>query len=263
MDGPILIIPDIHQDARFLDRVLERGMSGGGVSGIVLLGDLLDARSARTERADQVEAVVRTVASLLERQDPPTKLLWGNHDWKYWEAKDEIAKAVRSGEGEDQQFLEAHDYSLHASRLLFGKNPEGDFLQVWNRHAALVVFLRGHLLSHAGVHSSFWSCPEDVESSVDHLNRCMRELMEKPDPFDSLLGAGPVRGGFDPVGGPLWLDFDHEFVDDPSLPPQIVGHTSGSRVRRKGRSWCLDTAQGSFGLLHADGSLEVVLVDRA
>ncbi len=262
MESPVLIIPDVHQDARFLSRVLEKGMSDAIVSSIVFLGDLLDARSARTEQADQVEAVIGTVASLLEKQDPPTRLLWGNHDWRYWEAKNEIAEAIRKGEQEDRQFLEAHDYSPPAARLLFGKDAEGGFLRMWDRHAALVHFMGGYLLSHAGVHPSFWSRPGDTEKAVDDLNRRMRELMYSPDPFDSLLGAGPARGGFDPVGGPLWLDFDEEFIDDANLPPQIVGHTSGSRVRRKGRSWCLDTAQGSFGLLHGDGSLEVVLVDR-
>jgi hypothetical protein len=75
-----------------------------------------------------------------------------------------------------------------------------------------------------------------------------------------LFHAGPGRGGIlAPIGGPLWLDWESEFVDD--LPyPQIVGHSRSSEVRRKDRSWCIDAAQSRAALLHPDFGLRILKI---
>jgi len=90
------------------------------------------------------------------------------------------------------------------------------------------------------------------------LNRQMKDLAEDPTTTDDhpLLGAGPVRGGFHDIGGPLWQDFNEEFED--SLPfPQIVGHTRQRKVARKGRSVCIDVCQTACGVLYPDGNVTI------
>ena len=60
-----------------------------------------------------------------------------------------------------------------------------------------------------------------------------------------------------PVGGPLWLDWDSEFVDDLPLP-QVVGHTRGREARRKDRSWCIDATQTCAGLIDPNAGLRIL-----
>jgi len=70
-----------------------------------------------------------------------------------------------------------------------------------------------------------------------------------------LFSPGKARGGTQPVGGPLWLDWDEEFTD--ALPlPQLVGHTVGKAPRQKGRSWCVDCRQTVYVVLQ-DGVPEM------
>ena len=53
-----------------------------------------------------------------------------------------------------------------------------------------------------------------------------------------LLHVGPSRGGYDRVGGPLWLDWSREFRPIAGLN-QIVGHTPAKGVAR---AQCLSPA---------------------
>ena len=55
-----------------------------------------------------------------------------------------------------------------------------------------------------------------------------------------------------PRGGPIWLDFDHEFEDALEVP-QIVGHTRCARRTPKGRSYCIDFAQAAYAVVEAGG----------
>jgi hypothetical protein len=47
----------------------------------------------------------------------------------------------------------------------------------------------------------------------------------KNNKSNSWLGAGEARGGFQPVGGITWLDWNEEFYPIPNVN-QIVGHTT-------------------------------------
>jgi hypothetical protein len=258
---PILVVPDIHQDARFLRECL-RIPAQTPVEEILFLGDLLDSKSREGRLPDTIRTVLREVRSVLERQDPPATLLWGNHDWKYWVFRDELA-GHRDPAASDHEFFLVRDLSPLTADLLFeeGLGGPGPALDLWKDHAVLAAERRGWLITHAGVHPDLWPGGTDLADGVDRLNRTMEELRDECASLDGhpLLGAGPARGGFHEIGGPLWLDFNEEFVDD--LPfPQIVGHTRCPDVLRSGRSYCLDACQQVCALLHPDGNLEFRVV---
>jgi hypothetical protein len=127
----------------------------------------------------------------------------------------------------------------------------------------LAATAHGYLLSHAGVARRYWpwsAAPDAAGQARAFLSQAdeawERWLLKNEE--GPLFEVGPGRGGRDaPVGGPLWLDWDKEFVDDLPLP-QVVGHTRGRDARRKDRSWCIDAAQGCVALIEPDLGLQVV-----
>jgi hypothetical protein len=114
-------------------------------------------------------------------------------------------------------------------------------LEFW-RMLKPFVFVHGRLISHAGLHRSFY--PEKLRNPIEALKqienrwkRQMRRLLAEGLPGD-LMEAGEERGGeIGAVGGILWLDWSR-FADD--LPfGQVVGHTAAAEPRVKGRSQCI------------------------
>lgn len=262
-ESPILLVPDVHQDGRFLRRCVAIGRDRGAGE-IILLGDLLDPKSRAARLPESIRETLATARELLDRADPPTLLLWGNHDWKYWACRDLLRERARGG-GDDPDFFLLRDLAPLTAGELTRTGPDGpdDFLRIWER-AVLAVERRGWLITHAGVHPELWPAGKEPAAGARRLNERMAQLAEEagPDDPDPLLGAGPARGGFHEIGGPLWLDFNEEFVDD--LPfPQAVGHTRCAEVLRKGRSLCLDVCQSVCALLHGDGRMEVMPLDSA
>ena len=256
-EDPILIIPDIHEDAGFFNRCLSAVLENRQVAEIILLGDLLDAKSQGARVPDSARKTLAIARRLLERQEPPTTLLWGNHDWKYWADRHELEGRVPPRIG-DFDFFASRGLSVSTVDALMGGGSDGgNQLSIWGEHAVLGVARRGWLLTHAGVHPSLWPGNAGLEDGIGALNRTMDRLKREAGPDDPhpLLGAGPARGGFHEVGGPLWLDFLEEFVDQ--LPfPQLVGHTRNPDVIRINRSYCIDACQTVWAFLHPDGEVE-------
>lgn len=258
---PILLIPDIHQNVDFLARCLRLGVESK-VGEIILLGDLLDSKSRKGRLLPVIRDLLRRLGILLRIEQLPVTLLWGNHDWKYWSFRREIEQ-IGEEMRESFEFYALNDLSILTVDVLMepdaetGRRP----IDLWGGHAVLAVERHGWLITHAGVHPSLWPEGKSLKEGVAELNRAMRPLVADPptDYSHPLLGAGPPRGGYHPVGGPLWLDFVEEFVDD--LPfPQAVGHTRCPDVLQNGRSFCLDASQQVCALLHPDGTLEPRLV---
>ena len=73
---------------------------------------------------------------------------------------------------------------------------------------------------------------------------------------------GRARNGSSPYGGPLWLDWNHEFEGFPNeeglWSPQIVGHTQGVGVRMKKGSINLDCGLKYCALVNYQGGIEIV-----
>jgi 3',5'-cyclic AMP phosphodiesterase CpdA len=246
-----LIIPDVHQDIAWVERILAREREADLA---VFLGDYFDSRRPPTESAT-VAQTCSWLDALRERLGERAVFLLGNHDVQYWEAR---AACLARRTPRDLRYQCGPSF-VHATAKMVAKNLSPEF---WSA-ARLFVNVNGWLLSHAGFAPAHWPTRATLDESLVALERdCADALRSIPASgasrvSHSLLRAGYVRGGDAPVGGVTWLDWDHEFED--ALPaPQIVGHTvSPLGARRKGRSWCIDGGQTCYGVLGASGELDV------
>jgi hypothetical protein len=233
-----LVIPDVHQDIAWVERILARETDWDRV---VFLGDYFDSRlppQLRANLSETCEFLDKTRADL----GPRAVFLLGNHDIQYLEAVN------GRGTCRAQRHLRykcGAAYS-HSAAKVISKKLSADF---W-AGARLAVSVNGWLLSHAGVAPVHWpKCSTPAESLSAFDATCRTVLKTLRTASHPLLQAGEVRGGDAPVGGVTWLDWDDEFTDELSFP-QLVGHTAnGEGARQKGRSWCLDGMQSTYGVL--------------
>ena len=247
-----LVIPDVHQDLAWVERVLARENADGTATDsaappppdlIVFLGDYFDSHRKPRERAS-VAATCAWLDATRQRLGDRAIFLLGNHDIQYLEARP-ACLARRTPRILGTQCGSAFTHNT-AKRIVKDLSPE-----FW-RAARLFVCVNGWLLSHAGLAPAHWpAAPTTAESLalLDQQCRTALEALALLRPVHPLLQAGLVRGGDAPVGGITWLDWDHEFED--TLPlPQLVGHTSDlGGARQRGHSWCLDGMQSCYGIL--------------
>ncbi len=243
--GRCLLIPDVHQNTAWVERILAaEDVTPKRPDLIVFLGDYFDAHRHAKDRTS-LASTCEWLNSTRNRLGIRAVFLLGNHDVQYLEAKPACDRH-RTPRHLRYKCGSAYSHSA-AKRIAHDLSP--DF---WN-DARLFVYVNGWLLSHAGVARSFWPDTSDLQTSLDSLeleaSRAISTTHAILAPPHPLLQAGRVRGGDASVGGITWLDWDEEFVD--VLPiPQIVGHTgSKSGARQKGRSWCIDGQQSSYGIL--------------
>lgn len=237
-----LVIPDVHQDIAWVDRVLARESN---FDRVVFLGDYFDTRSPLTF-GPNVKATCAYLEKLRAELGDRATFLLGNHDIQYLEAKPWC----------DQRRTPRHlfykcgpSYSQSTAKRVASDLPA----EFW-RSTRLFVVVNGWLLSHAGLAPSFWPEAPSLDASLAKLDaECATALTTMKAGPHPLLEAGEVRGGDAPVGGITWQDWNDEFVDELPLP-QLVGHTSSSSgARQRGRSWCLDGRQTSYGVLTGSG----------
>lgn len=251
-----LIIPDVHQDLAWVERILARENVDGTATDpvappppdrIVFLGDYFDSHRKPQDRAG-VADICAWLDAARRRFGERAVFLLGNHDIQYLEARP-TCLARRT-----PRFLGTKCGSAftHNTAKRIAKDLSPDF---W-RTARLFVCVNGWLLSHAGLAPSHWPAAPTTDESLARLDAQCGEALDAlalRRPVHPLLQAGRVRGGDAPVGGITWLDWDDEFED--ALPlPQIVGHTvDPGGARQQGRAWCLDGAQTCYGLLTPEG----------
>jgi hypothetical protein len=255
-----LVIPDIHQDFAWVERILARENADGVVSDsssapaaptppdrIVFLVDYFDSHRKPTERASVADTCA-WLDTARRRFGERAVFLLGNHDIQYLEARP-ACLARRTPRFLGTKCGSAFTHNT-AKRIAKDLSPE-----FWSA-ARLFVCVNGWLLSHAGLAPAHWPAAPTPNESLAVLDRQCRAALDALTlrrPVHPLLAAGRVRGGDAPVGGITWLDWDDEFKD--ALPlPQIIGHTaSESGARQHDRSWCLDGAQTCYGVLTATG----------
>ncbi len=257
-DRPVLVVPDIHQDIGFLDRAV--ALAGREGAALCFLGDYVDAVNPRWRGEAALRAVAERLAELALQHRHGCVFLAGNHDVDALRLAHNRARLLLSGDEEVVARLDAAQPSARGYAHLLGVWPAA-FLRTWG----LVATAHGHLLSHAGVSRRLWPweaapTPElQAQTLVRQGDDAWSAWLEqgKDSPF---FAVGPARGGrTEPVGGPLWLDWQQEFVDDLPLP-QLVGHSRGQDPRRKDRSWCLDAAQSAVCLLDPELDLTVLRI---
>lgn len=239
-----LIIPDVHQDVAWVERILAKEDGGAAKPDLVVfLGDYFDSRRSPKEHAS-VAATCAFLDDVRRRLGDRAVFLLGNHDVQYWESR-RSCLARRTPRNLRYQCGAAFSHSA-AKQIAKKLSPE-----FWSA-TRLFVEVNGWLLSHAGLASAFWPRRATVGKSLAALDADARTALESivtTTPPHPLLEAGVMRGGDAPTGGITWLDWENEFED--ALPiPQIVGHTvSRAGARQTDRSWCLDGAQTCYGVL--------------
>lgn len=142
----------------------------------------------------------------------------------------------------------------------------------WNK-IKLFHFEQNYLISHAGVHryliSEYIFRNKNIFSQYivdNNLQLGIEEIVNKivkPATDESLvdinkgyanpwLSAGFSRGGMQPVGGIVWLDWNEEFEPVSGLN-QIVGHTElkipAEKSTKDSKNYDLDTRNHHIGIL--------------
>jgi len=240
----------------FLERAVSRAQAED--ASLIFLGDYVDAVDAQWRNPAVLASVARVLPELAETHAPGCVFIAGNHDVQALQVARYRASLLIAGDEEHVAKLDAAMPLAASYAKLLGAWSQ-EFLRGWR----LAAVAHGFLLSHAGMARRFWpwSVAPDVEGQTRALlseaevawERWLIKGEEGP-----LFEAGPGRGGrVAPVGGPLWMDWDYEFVDDLPLP-QVVGHTRGREARRKDRSWCIDASQNCVALIERDIGLRVI-----
>ena len=253
---PALVVPDVHQNLFFLEGAVARAEREGAA--LVFLGDHVDAIDARWRNTSALMAVARALPELAEAHAPGCVFIAGNHDVQALRLARHRAGLLLAGEEAQVAKLDAAMPAAPAYGQLLGAWTL-DFLRGWG----LAGVAHGFLFSHAGVARRHWpwSIAPDAAGQTRAFLRQADEAWERwllGNEEGPLFDIGPARGGHDaPVGGPLWMDWDREFVDDLPLP-QVVGHTRAAQARRKDRSWCIDASQSCVALIEPTTGLRVV-----
>ena len=197
-----LIIGDIHHRTDWADKVLNR--FGADCDQVVLLGDYFD------DFGDSPERMRTTCRWLRASLAKPNRIhLLGNHDASFCNKDHRQCRCPGHTPGKQQVFDEE----------LAGVAPNA---------LRIATQVGGWLLSHAG----FSAALARDQTAGEIVLMAERELDRIAAGRDSnLLHVGTSRGGYDRVGGPLWLDWAREFRPVPGLN-QIVGHSPAKGVLR-------------------------------
>jgi len=243
---PTIIIPDVHQNYSFLEKLLGLHRPES-VARYVFLGDLFDAKDSFFANLEALEKTLTLVSDLVKATKNKVVLILGNHDVLYFFSRDE--SGLKPAEKNT-----LYEYYGMPDRSKMTLLREKDFSNFWDLFQ-LAHYEQGFLCSHAGITKDYWSTRASVEDNVENLNLRLGNLIDSKGEINPLFRAGFSRGGDLPRGGPLWLDWTAEFTDEIDIP-QIVGHTVGVKTRKSGRSYCLDAQQRCYGILK-EGQLEI------
>lgn len=240
----VLVFGDVHQRLNWADAALAH--EAGQFDHVVFLGDVV--HSFETSSAvSGIRETARWYARLIRR--PNTTVLLGNHEAAFMES-DSYSRVYKR----KPNLLHGCSGFRPGHAIEFAKEVTPAH---W-RKVGLFTVASGWLLSHAGVHSSFWRPLISTDQNLARLwEDSVAALQLIQFRMDPLLACGPARSDIPdaPVGGLTWLDWRSEFQDDLPLP-QIVGHTHCFDLhRRKGRSWCVDSGIG-YVIIAPDGGLE-------
>jgi predicted MPP superfamily phosphohydrolase len=143
-ERPLLVVPDLHQDLSFLNRVVAVAQKEG--ASLTFLGDYVDAVEARWADESGLRAIISALLELSHHHSAGCVFLAGNHDVAMVQATRHRAALLHAGDHEQVAKL---DHALphtarHAAGLALWTD---DFLRTWR----IATLAHGFLLSHAGV----------------------------------------------------------------------------------------------------------------
>lgn len=231
----LLIIPDIHLKWRQADKILE----AYSFDKVVFLGDFFDDWYDTPEKAKEMAIWVK---SKIDLYGDKAIFLFSNHDIAYafpWNFSLGCSGFTR-------------EKALAINSVLTRK----DWLKF-----KLHYFEDGILYSHAGCHPYVFCGSQDKELTLELIDKKCKAALE-----DASMGipnvvtsAGMGRGGWQPVGGVTWMDWNLEFEPISGLN-QCVGHTPAKKVRiKKGKNsvnYCFDTNLAYYGIIR-DGRVTI------
>lgn len=237
MNNQTLIIPDIHEDMEFVDRIMKRYKS---IRKKVSLGDWMDS----FEYHAQPLWHLKVLYELLD--DPDFTIVAGNHDLQYLFP----GVGALGCSGWRQKNLEVINESLSAEHRA-----------KWTKlHTWVDTPEKSWLVSHAGYHPTKVVHPV-LGVTRQYIDLLATQAVEKLQmgEMSHLVAAGWRRGGHrNEIGGVTWLDW-RDFKPVAGIN-QIVGHTHGHLVRElhtdESNNYCLDTKRHVI-LVEEDGSVKV------
>lgn len=206
-----LIISDVHEDMSKLRHIEETLIPQA--KHVIMLGDFWDTFKPIKYPLNAAEWVKAHI------HDDTFTFCWGNHDAHY---------AFK------HRAFRASGYN-GITQLVIDEVLTPEDWRKFNVFTKVGKFL----ISHAGFHPELMAFtePVTVETALEYAFN---------GDYHALWSPGRARGGYSPVGGPIWLDWGLEF--EPTEVPQIVGHSFKPDVRVKVHeasgevSYCVDTA---------------------
>jgi predicted phosphodiesterase len=257
LKGRVLLIPDSHQNLWFIRKALADYVDN--VDHVVFMGDYFDTHFEINNithfgMKHTIQYLMDTSKSL---GDKATWLI-GNHDATYFgNWNPDYTKSISnvnyycSGWSGSKQ----KEFNKHV-------DPE------WMFNTELAVQANEFTIVHAGFHyhqfKPMMSEQENVEDMVKRWNEDKKDFRFTHGHW--IYNVGTIRGGRDPVGGPLWLDWTNEFTPVDNLN-QIVGHTSKFQDEprtmegQNSVNYCIDSMQHAVMILDEDKPPEFIKFD--
>lgn len=220
----ILVIPDVHGRTFWEESVK---LYGDDAKRVVFLGDYLDPYPEEFIKSDQAyENFLKIIE--FAKSSGKTTLLLGNHDLHYIDG--EFTRSTRY----NYDFRKIYKKTYKQNKDLF----------------SLAYMEKDILFTHAGVHPDWLRINKFVlpESNIDTwLNSLDLKYFGQ---------VGRSRGGYFPVGSPVWADINEfDYITQDLGFHQIVGHTRSIVHRgeffKDEKVTCLD-CMGGFFLLYPE-----------
>jgi len=248
----ILVIPDIHQDIKWVDEILKEE---AGFDKVILLGDLFDCYDS-TIRAN-VSDTLRYITELKKQLKDKCVILVGNHDIPYY-ATFRYVNNIMSIRSIDIKYA-CSGNTLIKAREIMSVLADGnkDFIY----QCKLAHYENGILFTHAGLHSEVFKAhniskstklPQQMKAFCKYANTYWCEKFPK---YNLLLACGTHRGGFAAHGGIVWQDMKDCVRDENLLQvTQVFGHTAKDKRihNHKNLAYCLDGNQTIYGVIEGD-----------
>jgi hypothetical protein len=247
----IVIIPDVHQNSRFCNYILDKEKN---VDRYIFLGDFFDSFRSPPE-VDGFEEACEYLKYLVLEHPQKDKFIFllGNHDASYFYNNN---KSCRTSAALTPNY---HCSGVTKSKVstfrkcFFDKGLKDDFLF---DHFKLAHKEEEWTFSHAGIMISHLPYGQKVDTFINETCReALIRFRELSHPHNYLLTqVGYYRGGNSAIGGLLWCDWRSDFVASSDIGKQVVGHTTVLKPDVIGKdtdfeTWCLDCNQQFYGVI--------------